>query len=83
MDAYNIIKYPLQTEKAIRLMKAENKLVFVVDSKATKGSIRRALEELFKARIESVRVLNTRGEKRAYVRFGEGFNAIDITTQFS
>ena len=34
-----IIKAPISTEKAIRLMESENKLVFLVDKKATKSTI--------------------------------------------
>ena len=40
-----IIKYPLSTEKAIRLMESENKLVFVVDDKASKQEIKKAIEK--------------------------------------
>ena len=36
MDPYSIIKCPLSTEKSIRLMESENKLIFVVNKKATK-----------------------------------------------
>ena len=36
MDMYKIIKHPLSTEKGIRLMESENKLLFIVDRKATK-----------------------------------------------
>ena len=39
MDPYKVIKHPLSTEKSIRLMEAENKLIFVVDKKATKQDI--------------------------------------------
>ena len=53
MDAYNIIKYPLSTEKSIRLMEAENKLIFVVNKKATKKEIKAAVEEMFKVKIDN------------------------------
>ena len=36
----NVIKHPLNTEKSIRLMEAENKLVFVVDMRAKKPEIK-------------------------------------------
>ena len=36
-EAYDILKYPLSTEKVLRLMESENKLVFVVDRKAKKS----------------------------------------------
>jgi len=45
MEPFNVIKYPLSTEKSIRLMEAENKLIFVVDRKAAKKDIKKAIEE--------------------------------------
>ena len=36
MDPHKTIKYPLATEKAVRMMEAENKLVLIVDKKSTK-----------------------------------------------
>ena len=82
MDQYNIIKYPLSTEKSIRLMEAENKLIFVVDKKATKKEIKKAIEEMFKVAVVGVNTfVNAEGEKRAYVKFSAKNPAIDIATQ--
>ena len=82
MDPYNIIKYPLSTEKSIRLMESENKLIFVVDKKATKKEIKKSIEEMFKVSVESVNTLvSQEGEKRAYVKFSMKNPAIDIATQ--
>jgi ribosomal protein uL23 len=76
-----IIKYPLATEKSIRLMEAENKLVFVVDSRATKQDIKKAIEELFKAKVTKVNTHHSvSGEKRAYITFAKETPAIDIAT---
>ena len=82
MDIYDIIKYPLSTEKSIRMMEAENKLIFVVNKKATKKEIKKAVEEMFKVKIDSINTfLNADGEKRAYVKFSPKNPAIDIATQ--
>ena len=82
MDAYKIIKYPLSTEKSIRLMESENKLIFVVDKKATKKEIRGSIEEMFKVEVDDVNTFVTQeGEKRAYVKFSAKNPAIDIATQ--
>ena len=48
METEKIIKYPLSTEKAIRLMESENKLIIVVDMKAKKPEIKDAIEKTFK-----------------------------------
>ncbi|MBU0980693.1 MAG: 50S ribosomal protein L23 [Nanoarchaeota archaeon] len=77
-----IIKYPLSTEKSIRLMESENKLIFVVEKKATKAEIKQAVEELFKTRVRRVTTLITKdGEKRAFVAFAPDVPAIDIATE--
>ena len=41
MEKTEIIKHPLSTEKSIRLMESENKLMFVVDRKSTKKEIKK------------------------------------------
>lgn len=82
MDPYKIIKHPVSTEKAIRLMEAENKLIFVVDKKANKDEIKKSLEKLFKIKILKVNTTMTSdGEKRAYVKLSSDTLAIDIATQ--
>jgi ribosomal protein uL23 len=81
LNNYNILKYPLSTEKSLRLMESENKLVFVVDKKSTKKEIRRAIEEIFKAKVLKVNTMITRqGKKKAYVQFSMETPAIDIAT---
>ena len=44
MDPYTVIEHPLSTEKSIRLMESENKLVFAVNKKATKTDVKKAAE---------------------------------------
>ena len=82
MDPYKIIKYPLATEKAVRIMEAENKLVFVVDNKATKKDIKQAVETAFKVKVIRVNTMNTiSGKKKAYVKLAIDTPAIDVATQ--
>ena len=77
-----IIKAPLSTEKAVRLMEAENKLVFIVDKKATKADIKKALEELYKVKVIDVNTLiGPDSKKKAYVTFAEETPAIDLATK--
>ena len=81
MDPYSIIKYPLSTEKSIRLMESENKLIFVVDIKAKKPEIKQAVEAAFKAKVLNVNTfISAKGEKRAYIQFAKESPAIDIAT---
>lgn len=77
-----IIKYPLLTEKAVKLIESENKLLFVVEKKATKPEIKKAVEDLFKVKVKKVNVLiTTEGKKRAYVTLSKENPAMDIITQ--
>ena len=76
-----IIKHPVSTEKAVKLMESENKLIFIVDKKATKQEIKKALEELYKIKIVDVNTLIHNGEKKAYVRLAKENLAMDIATQ--
>ena len=77
-----MIAYPLATEKSIRLMESENKLIFVVDNKATKAGIKQAIEEAFKVKVDKVNTLNAKdGKKRAYVKFNIETPAIDVATK--
>ena len=81
MDNYKIIKHPLSTEKSIRLMESQNKLVFVVDIDSDKKMIKKAVEEMFKVKVEDVNVYIQKGMKKAYVKFAQENPAIDIATQ--
>lgn len=77
-----ILKYPLSTEKAIRLMEVENKLAFVVDDQANKSDIKKAVEEMFDVKILSVNTFtDPKGRKKAYVKFSDENPAIDVATK--
>ncbi len=61
-----IIKHPISTERSLRLMESENKLVFVVEEKATKQQIKEAIEKTFTTKVANVNTERTiKGEKRA------------------
>ena len=81
MNPYKIVKYPLSTEKSIRLMESQNKLIFVVEMDSDKKTIKKAVEDMFKVEVESVKTYIQKGQKRAYVRFAEKNPAIDVATQ--
>jgi len=81
MDTYKTIKYPLSTEKSIRLMESENTLIFVVDKKATKLDIKSAIEEAFSVKVSNVRTFIMKGIKKAYVQFSSETPAIDVATK--
>jgi len=80
METDKVIKYPLATEKSIRLMESENKMIFVVENSATKEEIKKAIEGMFKAKVEKVNTSILKSQKRAYVKFSKETPAIDIAT---
>lgn len=82
MDEYKTISHPLATEKSIKLMESENKLIFAIDKKATKKDVRIAVESMFKVKVESVNTFITnKGKKRAYVKLKPETPAIEVATQ--
>ena len=49
----SLVKYPLLTEKTIRLIE-QNQYSFAVDRKADKVSVKEAIEQLFDVKVVSV-----------------------------
>lgn len=81
-DPYEIIIHPQVTEKAVRLIEAENKLVFIVAQDATKAEIKRAVEMLFEVKVNDVKTeITSGGYKRAYVKLAPGFAADEIAAK--
>ena len=57
MDAYNIIKYPLTTESAMKKIEDNNTLVFIVHLKANKHHIKAAVKKMYDVNIAKVNTL--------------------------
>jgi large subunit ribosomal protein L23 len=79
MDALDVIKMPIVSEKTMRLIEEENKLVFYVDKRATKTDIKNAISELFNAEVEELNTLITpKGQKKVYVKLKGNYDAGEI-----
>ena len=66
-DPYQIIKYPLITEKSTILREEENKYTFRVDKQANKIEIKRAIETIFlDVEVVAVNTLNVHGKPRRF-----------------
>jgi large subunit ribosomal protein L23 len=90
-DPQDIILRPLVTERATKLME-DNKYAFVVNKRANKIEIKKAVETLFNVNVESVNTLNMKGKfrrmgihrgyrpdwKKAVVTLAEGSKPIEI-----
>lgn len=76
-----VILFPLSTEKSMRLIESENKLVFVVDRRASRQQIKSALESLYNLKIKKINVLiNREGKKQAFVKLSDDSSALDVAT---
>jgi len=82
MDPYNTIKYSLGTEKAVRILEEDNRIVCIVHKKANKNKIKEAFEEAFKVKVTKINTLVTpQGVKKAYITLSDDHPAIDIATE--
>ena len=93
MNASQIIRRPLVTEKSTLMRETgANIIAFEVDPGANKIQVKDAVEELFKVKVDEVRLINVRGKmkrmgrwagkrrdwRKAYVRLKEGEKAPDF-----
>ncbi|MCK4244417.1 MAG: 50S ribosomal protein L23 [Candidatus Omnitrophica bacterium] len=71
MQEYEIIRYPVITEKSTSIFGPENKYCFAVGKKANKQEIRKAIESIYKVTVLKVNVIKMSGKKRK-VRYQVG-----------
>jgi large subunit ribosomal protein L23 len=90
-DPYRIILRPIITEKSTLLKEKNREVCFEVNPKANKIEIKKAAEQLFKIKVERVRIQKMRGKmrrvgrsagkkkdwKKAYVKLKEGEKMIE------
>ena len=78
----NSIVRPLSTEKSLRLMEEENKLIFEVSLSSNKSSIKKDLEEMYDVKVDKVNTLiNPYAKKIAFVKFNEESPAVDLASE--
>lgn len=66
MKSIDVIKRPLITEKGTWGMNEQNRYAFVVNPRATKTDIKRAVEELYNVKVERVNTQTRKGEHRRF-----------------
>jgi len=64
MINYKIIKRPLVTEKTVLMKEKSNQFSFEVDRAANRIEIRRAVEQIFKVRVASVKTIQVKGKTK-------------------
>jgi large subunit ribosomal protein L23 len=65
---FNIVKYPILTEKTIKLIE-QNQYSFAVDPKADKISVKTAVEQLFDVKVLSINTSSLPLRKRRVGKF--------------
>ncbi|MEM3122074.1 MAG: 50S ribosomal protein L23 [Candidatus Pacearchaeota archaeon] len=76
-----MIKKPITTEKAIRMIEIDNTILFEVSSKSDKSEIKNYFEKMFNVKVEKINVLNRGTRKIAYIKLKKENPAIDIATK--
>jgi len=79
MKPDEIITYPLMTESASVMVEKDNKLLFVVNLKADKQDIKKAVETMYEVKVADVHTLITpQGVKKAFVKLKPEYRASDV-----
>ena len=79
MEAHEVIKFPMMTERSVNMIENENKLVFIVDRRANKHDIIAAIQKLYEVEAEAVNTLITRkGDKKAFIKLKDEYDASDV-----
>lgn len=66
---YDVLISPLLTEKGAQLKEADNKVLLKVAKNANKIEIKKAVEKIFKVKVEHVTTMNCKGKKKRLGRF--------------
>lgn len=77
-----IVVYPMMSEDTVKLIESENKITFIVNDKASKHDVKRAVEELYEVKVSRVSTLTTpEGKKKAYVKLSPESKASDLAVK--
>ena len=82
MDTRRVVVHPLVSEDSVSLIETENKITFIVDIRASKNDVKRAVQELYDVRVLKVHtVITSRGNKKAYVKLTPESKASDLAVR--
>ena len=72
---------PITSEKAVRLIEAENTLLFETERQKTKQEIKKEIESSFNVKVDKIRVFIRRNKKYIYAKLDKKNPAIDVATK--
>ena len=82
LDHYAVIKLPLTMESAMKKIKDNNTLVFIVDVKTNKHQIKEAMKKLYDIDVAKVHTLTRPDrEKKAYVCLAPDYDALYVANK--
>merc|ERR1712183_1261110 len=81
LDSYAIVRNPLTTESAMKKNEDNNTLDFIVDIKANKPQIKRAVKKLYDIDVAKVNTMIYNGRKKAYVKLASDYDALDVANK--
>ncbi len=67
--SYDVLLGPMLTEKGTILKEKDNKVLFKVSKNANKIEIKKAVEEIFKVKVDRVATMNYKGKKKRMGRY--------------
>ncbi len=63
---YQIIRYPVISEKSTRIAERHNQAVFEVAKATTKSEVKQAVQGIYNVRVVSVQMLNRKGKTKRF-----------------
>jgi len=76
-----MILKPVTSEKAVKMIDIENTILFQIERRERKKSIKKEVESVFDVKVEKVRTLIRHNKKYAYVKLNKNNPAIDVATK--
>ncbi len=82
LKIYEVLEHPLVSEKTVNMIGSENKLTFVVNGKATKTDVRKAVETMYNVKVDKVNICrDMKARKKAFVKLNKAFKADELATK--
>lgn len=82
VEPHKIILHPYITEKTMRGIETQNKLVFMIAQDANRTSVKDAVEELYEVEVDKVNIMITSdGKKKAYVKLKPEYSAEELAAR--
>lgn len=63
-NQHDLIRKPIITEKAGDAKDNLNKITFAVDSRANKMEVKKAVESIFKVKVDKINIINVKGKPK-------------------